>query len=106
MVAFSLSHEADYLKRSVIRDLLSITSKPGIISLAGGLPASEYLPIEQYTECLDIVLKRDGARILQYSPQHYPLRMWIADYMQKRGVSCTPEEIFITNGAQQGLSIL
>ncbi len=106
MVALRLSHEADYLKRSVIRDLLSVTSKPGIISLAGGLPASECLPIEQYTECLNTVLKRDGSRILQYNPQHYPLRIWIADYMQKRGVSCSPEEIFITNGAQQGLSIL
>lgn len=106
MVTLQLSREATQLKRSVIRDLLSTASAPGIISLAGGLPASEYLPIEQYQECLDIVLKREGSRILQYSPQHGPLRVWIAEYMQQKGVTCSPDNIFITNGAQQGLTIL
>lgn len=106
MVTLQLSHEAAHLKRSVIRDLLSVASAPDIISLAGGLPASEYLPIEQYQECLDTVLRREGSRILQYSPQYAPLRAWITEYMGKRGVACTPEEVFITNGAQQGLAIL
>jgi len=106
MVTLHLSHESANLKRSVIRDLLSVASAPDIISLAGGLPASEYLPIEQYQECLDTVLKREGSRILQYSPQYAPLRAWIAEYMIKRGVACTPSEVIITNGAQQGLAIL
>ncbi|MBZ0284178.1 MAG: PLP-dependent aminotransferase family protein [Anaerolineae bacterium] len=106
MVTLHLSHESANLKRSVIRDLLSVASAPDIISLAGGLPASEYLPIEQYQECLDTVLKREGSRILQYSPQYAPLRAWIAEYMVKRGVTCTPSEVIITNGAQQGLAIL
>jgi 2-aminoadipate transaminase len=34
------------------------------------------------------------------------LRAWIADYMGTRGVSCTPDEVFITNGNQHGLAIL
>jgi 2-aminoadipate transaminase len=34
------------------------------------------------------------------------LRGWIADYMKSRGVSCTAEEVFITNGNQHGLAIL
>jgi DNA-binding transcriptional MocR family regulator len=34
------------------------------------------------------------------------LRQWIAEWMQRRGVSCTPDEVFITGGAQQGLAIL
>lgn len=106
MVALNLSREAGYLKRSVIRDLLSVTARPGIISLAGGLPASDFLPVEHYQECLDTVLQRDGSRILQYSPQHQGLRGWIAEYMGKRGVHCSPDDIFITNGAQQGLAIL
>ncbi len=101
-----LSREGYNLQRSVMRDLLRFAVDPNVISLAGGLPASECLPLDGLKECLDTVLSRDGPRALQYSPQHMELRGWIADYMGSRGVSCTPEEIFITNGNQHGLAIL
>ena len=101
-----LSREGYNLQRSVMRDLLRFAVDPNVISLAGGLPASECLPLDGLKECLDTVLSRDGPRALQYSPQHMGLRAWIADYMGSRGVSCTPEEIFITNGNQHGLAIL
>ena len=101
-----LSREGYNLQRSVMRDLLRFAVDPNVISLAGGLPASECLPLDGLKECLDTVLSRDGPRALQYSPQHMGLRGWIADYMGSRGVSCTSEEIFITNGNQHGLAIL
>ena len=69
-----LSAETTTLKRSVMRDLLKLTVAPDIISLAGGLPAGELLPVEAFRECLDAVLRRDGLRALQYSPMHEPLR--------------------------------
>ncbi len=102
----TLSSEITYLKRSVMRDLLALATAPGIVSLAGGLPATEFLPVAEYTQCLNTVLQREGARMLQYSPQHPALRGWIAEYMRGRGVDCEPDHVFITNGAQQGLSIL
>jgi len=101
-----LSREGYNLQRSVMRELLRFAVDPNVISLAGGLPASECLPLDGLRECLDTVLSRDGPRALQYSPQHLELRAWIADYMGSRGVSCTAEEIFITNGNQNGLAIL
>lgn len=101
-----LSAETTTLKRSVMRDLLKLTVAPDIISLAGGLPAGELLPVEAFRECLDAVLRRDGSRALQYSPMHEPLRLWIAAAMRARSVDCSPEQVFITNGAQQGLTIL
>ena len=101
-----LSAETTTLKRSVMRDLLKLTVAPDIISLAGGLPAGEFLPVEAFRECLDAVLRRDGMRALQYSPMHEPLRQWIAATMRARGVDCLAEQVFITNGAQQGLTIL
>lgn len=106
MVALTLSHEVTHLKRSIMRDLLSMAVVPDLISLAGGLPASEYLPIQQYQDCLNTVLLREGSRLMQYGSPSVSLRQWIACYMQKRGVYCQPEEVFITNGAQQGLAIL
>jgi 2-aminoadipate transaminase len=101
-----LNPEIDPLKRSVMRDLLALAVDPGIISLAGGLPASEMLPIKAFSECLQHVLERDGPRALQYSPQHDELKTWIAEHMRGRGVECDEEQVFITNGAQQGLAIL
>ncbi|MGA9533581.1 MAG: PLP-dependent aminotransferase family protein [Anaerolineales bacterium] len=101
-----LSAESAHLTRSVMRDLLSFAVDPAVISFAGGLPASDVIPLEAYKECIDAVLDRDGPAALQYSPQYAPLREWIASWMQTRGVSCQPEQVFITNGAQQGLAVL
>jgi 2-aminoadipate transaminase len=104
--AFPLSAETSNLKRSVMRDLLCHAVDPEIISMAGGLPASEYLPVGEFLDCIETVINRDGSRALQYSPQSEALRVWIAGYMSGRGVPCTPGQIFITSGAQQGLAIL
>ncbi|MBT8396918.1 MAG: PLP-dependent aminotransferase family protein [Gemmatimonadetes bacterium] len=104
--AFRLSRVGQNLQRSVMRDLLRFAVDPNVISLAGGLPASEHLPLDDLRECIDLVLSRDGPKALQYSPQHLPLRAWIAEYMGSKGVPCTAEEIFITNGNQHGLAIL
>jgi 2-aminoadipate transaminase len=103
---YTLSQEIQPLKRSVMRDLLKLAVSPEIISLAGGLPANEYLPVDAFQQCLTQVLARDGARAMQYSPMHEPLREWLAAYMRERGVACTPENIFLTNGCQQGQAII
>ncbi|MFN8374876.1 MAG: PLP-dependent aminotransferase family protein [Anaerolineae bacterium] len=70
------------------------------------MPASEHLPLAQFQQCLNTVLERDGGRALQYSPQMVPLREWIASYMNRRGVQCDADDVFITSGNQQGLSLL
>jgi 2-aminoadipate transaminase len=101
-----LSVESGHLTRSVMRDLLSLAVDPAVISLAGGLPASDALPVSGYRACLDDVLARDGPAALQYSPQYQPLREWISQWMVARGVECGPDQVFITNGAQQGLAVL
>lgn len=88
-----------------MRDLLALTARPGVISFAGGLPADDNLPLVQLQTCIEAVLTRDGARALQYGPPFAPLKEQIALLMQARGVECTPEEVFITNGNQQGLEL-
>ncbi|MDQ7051961.1 MAG: hypothetical protein Q9P14_03335 [candidate division KSB1 bacterium] len=85
MAEFSISQTARQLQRSVMRDLMKYAVDPDMISMAGGLPASECLPVDALRECADRVLTRDGARALQYGPPYPPLREWIANYMQKQG---------------------
>lgn len=105
-MSYQFSQRSSYLERSVMREMLKHAVDPQIISLAGGLPASECLPVAQLQDCMNHVLKRDGAAALQYHPRYTPLCEWIADYMNTRGVRCSADNIFITNGNQQGLSIL
>lgn len=102
----ALSAEMATLKRSVMRDLLKLAMAPAIISMAGGLPAGEFLPAGRFRQCIDHVLRRDGRTALQYSPMHEPLRAWVVEHMRSRGVACDRDQVFITNGAQQGLAIL
>ncbi len=104
--AYSLSREASTLTRSVMRELLKRASAPGVISLAGGLPDTQLLPAAQYADCIASVIRREGGAALQYRPMYEPLRAWITDYMRTRGVECSPEQVFITSGNQQGLNIL
>ncbi len=105
-VRYTFSREVNGLQRSVMRDLLKFATDPQIISLAGGLPPVECLPLNDFRDCINTVLARDGGRAMQYSPQWMPLREWIAAYMRERGVVCEPEQVFITGGNQQGLTIL
>lgn len=102
----TISYEVSHLKRSVMRELLALAVAPDMISLAGGLPAGEYLPLKELQDCMNTVLERDGARAMQYSPAYPPLLRWIVNYMHNRGVECSEDQILITNGAQQGLAIL
>jgi 2-aminoadipate transaminase len=104
-IPYPLSHRATHIKRSVMRDLIALANRPDIISFAGGLPAADCLPLAQVKECAEAVLTRDGSRALQYGPPYAPLREWIAGYMQQRGVPCAVENVYITNGAQQGLEL-
>ncbi len=105
-IPYPLSTVARTIQRSVTRDLIALANRPDFISFAGGLPAADYLPLAELTTCLDAVLTRDGARALQYGPPYQPLREWLAGAMQRRGVPCSVEQVFITNGAQQALEIL
>lgn len=101
-----LSETARQIRRSVMRDLMSVAVDPALYSFAGGLPASDCLPVDTLRDCMERVLQKDGTRALQYGPPYAPLKAWIASWMQQRGVDCTSDSIFITNGAQQGLAVL
>jgi 2-aminoadipate transaminase len=103
--ALPLADRTNTLSRSLLRELLAVVSRPGVISLAGGLPDPWLFPVTHYSAALAEVLATDD-RALQYAPTWEPLREEIVRIMAQRGVECTPHQIFITSGAQQGLSLL
>ncbi len=105
---FAISNRAEKMKSSVIRELLKLTQKPGVISFAGGLPSEEVFPILDIKEAADRMLIENGRQALQYGTTegYQPLREYLSTWMKKnKGINCTPDEIMITSGSQQGLDL-
>lgn len=95
------------LRPSTIREILKVTAQPEIVSFAGGLPAPELFPVEAVRAAADAVLLHSGRDALQYGPSEgfSPLREWIAQEMQRRGIKAQPADVLVTNGSQQVLDL-
>ena len=93
---------------SAIRELLKYTEQPDIISFAGGLPAPEVFPVEEFRVACDRVLRENGAQALQYSTAEglRPLREMIARHSSRYGIEITSENVLITASSQQALDLL
>ncbi len=104
-MAFKFAKRMDNIKASEIRELLKLTAQPDIISFAGGLPAAESFPVEELIIASDKVLRETPASALQYGTTdgYLPLREQIVERMAKLNVKCTPDDVLVTSGSQQGL---
>jgi 2-aminoadipate transaminase len=93
---------------SVVRELLKLTTQPDVISFAGGLPAPELFPIDEFRAAADTVLKTMGRRALQYSTTegYPPLREMIVRHMARYGIVVTTDNVLITTGSQEALDLI
>jgi 2-aminoadipate transaminase len=82
------------------------TSHEGI-SLAGGYPAAELMPIDEFARAMGKTLKERGSEVLSYGPTagYGPLRETIAAEMARKGSPCDAKSILITNGSQQAMEL-
>jgi 2-aminoadipate transaminase len=96
------------MKSSAIRELLKFAERPDVISFAGGMPAPEVFPIEQFKEACIKVLDENGPASLQYGSTdgHLPLREMIARHTGRYGINVTADNILITSGSQQALDLI
>jgi len=102
------AHRTSSMLSSEIRDLLEVTARPDIISLAGGLPYTQAFDPRVIMRLVRRVVEEDCASALQYGPTdgYAPLKHSLAEVMREEGTPCLPEDIIVTNGAQQGLEII
>lgn len=101
-----VAHRMQFLKASEIRELLKLTTRPGVISFAGGLPAAELFPAAEIGEVTRRIMATEGCRALQYSTTEGDpdLRRHIAERMNRtQGTRVNADDLLITSGSQQGL---
>jgi 2-aminoadipate transaminase len=93
---------------SVIRELLKLTEQPDVISFAGGLPAPEMFPVEEFKQASEKVLAEHGAKALQYGATegYMPLRSLIVKQMARYGIRAREDNILLTSGSQQALDMI
>ncbi|WP_287879739.1 MULTISPECIES: PLP-dependent aminotransferase family protein [Acidovorax] len=105
MTNWTLAARAAKMNPSAIREILKLTDKPGIISLAGGLPSPKTFPLQEFTAACNTVMARDGAAALQYatSEGYAPLRQAVADMLPW---AVDPDQVLITTGSQQALDLI
>jgi 2-aminoadipate transaminase len=87
---------------SVIREVLKVVSQPGMISLAGGIPAPESFPLEIISDLTRRVVAIYGSQAFQYdlTEGFIPLREALSGYLQPKGIRATADEIIIGSGSQ------
>ncbi len=100
-----LAQRAAKMNPSLIREILKITEKPGVISFAGGLPSPSTFPVAEFEAACAKVLHDDPAGALQYAASEGfgPLREMVAAMLPWK---VDPAQVLITTGSQQGLDLV
>jgi DNA-binding transcriptional MocR family regulator len=104
------SEDAKAIEASEIRELLKILADPSILSFAGGIPDPDLFPMQDVSSIrnsieTDPALSRES---MQYSATegYMPLREWISDRCNTPALKLKAENILVTSGAQQSLTLL
>ncbi|MDQ2847821.1 MAG: PLP-dependent aminotransferase family protein [Actinomycetota bacterium] len=98
----------DGMRASAIRALFAVANRPEVVSLAGGMPFLQSLPLEQLAVEAAELIAADGRVALQYgSGQGIPeLRDQICQVMALEGISAHPDDVVVTVGSQMALDLV
>jgi len=96
------------MRSSAMRDLMALTERDDVISLAGGLPDTSTFPPDSYASLMTAVSVQSCARALQYGPtEGFALvKSCIADVMAAEGMRADADEMLVTTGGQQAIDLV
>src|SRR3954466_9352304 len=96
------------MKSSAMRDLMAITERPEVISLAGGLPDTSTFPAESLAALTSKMAAAGAARALQYAPTEgmAVAKACIAEVMAAEDTPVDPEDVLVTTGGQQVIDLV
>jgi 2-aminoadipate transaminase len=96
------------MKSSAMRDLMALTERPEVISLAGGWPDTSTFPADSYAALMSTVASESCARALQYGPTEglSLVKRCITEVMHAEGIDIDPDELLVTSGGQQVIDLV
>ena len=96
------------MKSSAMRDLMAITARPEVISLAGGLPDTSTFPPDTFAAVAQRIAAESCAKALQYGPTEglAETKDCIREVMAAEGMRADPEDMIVTTGGQQVLDLV
>ena len=96
------------MRSSAMRDLMAITARPDVISLAGGLPDTSAFPPETFAAQMTKIAHESSAEALQYGPTEgfKETKACIVEVMEAEGMSPDPDDIIVTTGGQQAIDLV
>lgn len=96
------------LRSSEIRDLMSLATRPGIISFAGGMPGNDLFPIDAIDSIYNTLTVKEKQVAMQYGPTcGLPTLMEsLAGFLEKKGLPVSENKLLITTGSLQAINIL
>jgi 2-aminoadipate transaminase len=96
------------MRSSAMRDLMAITARPEVISLAGGLPDTSTFPPASFAAQMTRIAQESSAQALQYGPtEGFPrTKECIAEVMAAEGMHPDPDDIIVTTGGQQAIDLV
>jgi 2-aminoadipate transaminase len=101
----AIAHARQTMSQSALREVLGMASRPGVLSFAVGLPGTALFPVAGLARAAAELLASDRLA-LQYGIPYSPLKAQIVELMRMRGVTCGPEQVFLTSGSQQAMDLL
>ena len=95
------------IRSSAMRDMMSLTERPDIISLATGFPDTASFPAEVFDDVWAAIARDHRASSLQYGPTEglAELRERICEIMAYGGAEAHPDDIIVTAGGQQAIDL-
>ena len=91
-----------------MRDLMALTERPEVISLAGGWPDTSTFPADSYAALMSKVASESCARALQYAPTEglSVVKQCIRQVMETEGIEIDADELLVTTGGQQVIDLV
>jgi 2-aminoadipate transaminase len=96
------------MRSSAMRDLMAITARPEVISLAGGLPDTSSFPPKTFAAQMTRIAQESAAEALQYGPTEGFRETvdCIVEVMGAEGMLPDPEDVIVTTGGQQAIDLI
>ena len=96
------------MKSSAMREMMALTERPDVISLAGGLPDTSTFAPELYAKLMSQVAATSTARALQYGPTEGMAATvdCIVEVMAAEGTAIDPANVIVTTGGQQVIDLV